>query len=220
MKDIVLVGSGGFARETLQVILDINDLGDRWNVLGFLDDNEAVHGEELQGYPILGPLDWLTGRENLAVVVAVGSTVARNRLVQRMAAIGEVEYPVLIHPKAWIGRNVTIGEGTIICAGCMITTDIQIRRFNILNLDCTVGHDSVLNDFVTAAPSVNISGDVHIGEGCALGTGSAIIQGIQIGEWSILGAGAVTIRDIPANVTAVGAPASVINERESGWHLK
>jgi len=49
-----------------------------------------------------------------------------------------------------------------------------------------------------------------IGEGCYIGMGANVIQGITIGPWSIIGAGAVVIRDIPPHVTAVGVPARVI----------
>jgi hypothetical protein len=82
----------------------------------------------------------------------------------------------------------------------------------------TVSHDTRIDDFVTAAPSANISGSVQIGEGCDLGTGSAVIQGIEIGKWTVVGAGAVVVSSLPANVTAVGVPAKVIKERPDGWH--
>lgn len=220
MRDIVLYGSGGFAREVLQILLDVNDEQPTWTVLGFLDDDPGALGQDIHGYPVLGGSDWLLGRPEVQVSVAIGSPHIKRRIVNRLAEQGHTAYATLVHPRAWIGRRVQLGSGVTICAGTCVTTDIQIGDHVILNLDCTVGHDSILGDFVTAAPSVNVSGNVEVGEGCDLGTGSVVIQGKSIGEWSIVGAGAVVVKDLPANVTAVGAPASPIKTRPDGWHLQ
>lgn len=218
MTDLVLFGSGGFAREVLQVALDINRDSGRWNVLGFLDDDPDAVGRAIQGYPVLGGREWLRGRTSVHVTVAIGGTVAKRRVAQRLREVGDAPFATLVHPLAWVGRHVAVGEGSVLCAGTRVTTDVRLGRHATLNLNCTVGHDAVLDDFVTAAPGVHVSGGVHVGEGCDLGTGSAIIQGTSVGEWSVVGAGAVVVRDLPANVTAVGAPARPIKERPSGWH--
>ncbi|PAP76392.1 acetyltransferase [Rubrivirga marina] len=218
MQDLVIYGTGGFARETLQVALDINEDGGTWNVLGFLDDDPEQHGQSIHDLPVLGGAGWLTNRSDVQVAVGIGSTPAKRKVVRRLADAQHSAFATLIHPRAWIGRRVGVGAGTIVCAGTMVTTDIEIGDHVILNLDCTVGHDTQIEQFTTVAPSVNISGDIRIGEGCDLGTGAAIIQGVSIGAWTVLGAGAVVVRDLPANVTAVGAPARAIKERPAGWH--
>jgi sugar O-acyltransferase (sialic acid O-acetyltransferase NeuD family) len=130
----------------------------------------------------------------------------------------DLEFPTLLHPLAWIGNRISIAMGTVVCAGSMLTTDLRLGAHTIVNLDCTIGHDCEIADFVTFAPSVNVSGAVTILEGCDIGTGACLIQGIRVGEWSVLGAGAVATQDVPANVTAVGVPAKVIKERTPGWH--
>lgn len=104
----------------------------------------------------------------------------------------------------------TIGEGSIICAGTILTVDISIGNHVIINLDCTLGHDDIIHDFVTIYPSVNISGNIVVGECVELGTGMQIIQGKNIGKESIIGAGAVVVRYIPDRCTAVGSPAKPI----------
>ena len=106
--------------------------------------------------------------------------------------------------------RVFIGEGSIICAGSIITVDIRIGKHVILNLDCTVGHDACLEDFVTVYPSVNVSGNVLVEECAELGTGTQIIQGKKIGAQTIVGAGAVVVKDLPEKCTAVGSPAKPI----------
>ena len=215
MTDLVLFGTGGFAREVLQVALDANEDQPRWNVLGFLDDDRKAHGAHVHDLPVLGGAEWAAGHPEVAVAIAIGGTAARRRIAHRLAG---TRFATLIHPRAWVGRRVEIGEGAIVCAGTAVTTDVVLGRHVILNLNCTVGHDAHLRDFVTAAPTVNVSGNVTVGDGCDLGTGSTIIQGIEIGAWSIVGAGATVVRDLPPNVTAVGSPARPIKERPMGWH--
>ena len=107
---------------------------------------------------------------------------------------------------------VEVGEGTIICAGTILTTNIKIGRHVIINLDCTLGHDDVIADYVTIYPSVNVSGCVNIGESTEIGTGSRIIQGKDICNNVIIGAGATVIRDIMESGIYVGSPAKQIKK--------
>jgi sugar O-acyltransferase (sialic acid O-acetyltransferase NeuD family) len=121
-----------------------------------------------------------------------------------------IRFATLIDPTVEMSDLVEIGEGTIICAHTIITVNISIGKHVIINLDCTIGHDAVLKDFVTLYPSVNVSGASNIGKTVEMGTGMQIIQGKNVGEYSIAGAGAVVVRDIPSNCTAVGSPAKPI----------
>ena len=106
--------------------------------------------------------------------------------------------------------NVLVGKGCVICANTIITCDIQIKDFVTLNLSCTVGHDTILNEFSSFMPSVNISGEVVIQRCVYIGTGAKIINQLEIGENTIIGAGAVVSKSLPANCTAVGIPAKPI----------
>lgn len=113
-----------------------------------------------------------------------------------------------------LSHSVEIGEGCIICAGSIATVNIHIGNNVIINLDCTIGHDTKIGDYVTVYPSANISGLVTIEEAAEIGTGTQIIQGKRIGEATIVGAGAVVISDLPAKCTAVGSPAKIIKTRQ------
>lgn len=221
-KDLVIFGSGGFAREVHQIVEDINATAPTLNFLGFLDGNAANHGLQVHGATVLGGIEWLASAAaaGVHVVLAVGNTASKRRVVAAMHEIGHSRFLTLVHPRAWVGNRVEIGEGSIICAGTLITTDIVIGRHVTVNIGSTLGHDAQIGDYATIAPSVNVSGAVLVGEGCDLGTGSAIIQGKHIGAWSVVGAGAVVVKDVDADVTVVGAPAKVIKTRQPGWHLE
>lgn len=216
MRDLVIFGSGGFAREVAQVVRDINGVTPTWSLRGLLDDDTTKHGAVVGGLTVLGGASWWEAHRDVAVVIGIGNTVAKRKVAQRLAG---ASFASLVHPRAWLGERIEVGEGSVICANVTATCDIAIGRHVILNLAVTVGHDARVEDFTTVAPSVNVSGGVRVGSGCDLGTGSAIIQNVMLGGWSIVGAGAVVVRDLPANVTAVGAPARIIKTREPDWHL-
>lgn len=211
MKDIAIFGAGGFGREVLSIIKEINNKSCKWNFLGFFDDGRNV-GDECDGYPILGGISVLnTWNSQIDVVVAIGDPRIKKEIVSNIFN-PLVNFPTIIHPTVCIGdeSTVAVGDGCIICAGCHITVNVKIGKFVVLNLANTVGHDVVINDFSAFMPSCNISGEVYIGEGVYCGTGVKLINQVEVGSYSILGAGAVIIKNIPSNCTAVGVPAKPI----------
>jgi sugar O-acyltransferase (sialic acid O-acetyltransferase NeuD family) len=219
MQRLVIVGAGGFGREVLQWVRDVNRATPTFEVLGFLDGNVGLHGTRLHRVPVLGDLSWLASNPGVGVTVAIGAPHVRRRIVEKLSAY-EVTFPTLVHPTCLVGEEVALGEGTVLCPGSTLTTDITLGRHVIVNLDCSIGHDATLGDFVTLAPGVQVSGNVHVREGVDLGTGAVLVPGTEVGPWSVVGAGAVVSRSIPADVTAVGMPAKPIKTREAGWHLR
>lgn len=211
MKKIYIVGSGGFAREVAWLIEDINEKNPTWKIMGFIDENEDNIGKELNGYKVLGNLEYLNKQERAYVTIAIGTGEIREIISNK---IENHEFSILVHPSVIMSKFVTIGEGTIICAGNIITTNIEIGNHVIINLDCTIGHDVILRNYTTILPSANVSGNVVIGKKTTIGTGSAIIQGISIGKQCMIGAGSVVNKAITDYATAVGIPARVIKVKE------
>lgn len=211
MKNIVIIGAGGFAREVLWLIDDINKTENQWNVVGFIDDNLELKGRELNGTTVIGNFNDINLPEydKLYYVCAIGEPRIKKILVNKAESIG-LSAATLIHPSVIKSKFIDIGEGSIICAGSILTVNIRIGKHVIINLDCTIGHDVEVRDYVTILPSVNVSGNVLLDECSNIGTGTAIIQGKMIGENSIIGAGSVVVKDIEENCTAVGVPAKVI----------
>lgn len=210
MRNIVVYGSGGFAREVVHLIENINELNDEWNVLGYLDDNELNHGLIINELPVLGGAEWLENNDIVYVAIGIGAPNTKKAIVQKLKKYSNVRYPNLIHPTVKISRFNQLGEGNIICEGNILTTNIILDNFVILNLNCTIGHDVHIKNFSTVLPNSSISGNVMLGECVDFGTNATIIQGITIGQGTIVGAGAVVVKDLPANCTAVGAPAKPI----------
>lgn len=208
MKDIVIIGAGGFGREIAWLIEDINIDNPEWNIIGFVDENQSLNGTVINGYKVVGNIEWLKERD-LYAIVAIGNPISKKKIIDELSG-SKIKYATLIHPSVIHSKSVNFGEGTIICAGTICTVNIEIGSHVIINLDCTVGHDTIIGPFTTILPSVNVSGFVKINECVSIGTGTAIIQGVKIGRNTIVGAGAVIVTELPSNCTAVGIPAKPI----------
>lgn len=209
MKDLYIIGAGGFGREVAWLVERINQVNPTWNLKGFIDDNESIWGSVEGEYPVLGGCEYLNSLNDVYAVCAVGSAKVRKIIIDKLKN-DNVKFATLIDPSVLLSKRVEIGEGSIICAGTIITVDIKIGNHVIINLDCTIGHDGVIEDFVTIYPSVNISGMVKVGECTELGTGTQIIQGKKITANTIIGAGTVVVKDCVESGVYVGIPAKKI----------
>lgn len=211
MKDLIIFGASGFGREVAWAVERLNKAEPTWNLLGFMDDNDEIQNSLINGYKVLGKSSDVIHYPEAYFVCAVGASRVRERIVNKLKSINpDIKFGTVIDPTVEMSNLVTVGEGTIICAHTIITVNIEIGSHVIINLDCTVGHDAILKDFVTLYPSVNVSGITNIGHAVELGTGMQIIQGKTVGDYSIVGAGAVVVKDIPEKCTAVGSPAKPI----------
>lgn len=215
MKDLIIIGASGFGREVAWIVERINKVQKTWNMIGFLDDNDEIQGKMINEYPVLGKTDVANEYPDAFFVCAVGSSKVREKIISKIKEdFPNIKFGTLIDPSVEMSDMVEIGEGSIICAHTIITVNVKIGKQVIVNLDCTIGHDAVLNDFVTLYPSVNVSGATNIGCASELGTGMQIIQGKTIGDHTIVGAGAVVVKDLPNKCTAVGSPAKPIKYHE------
>jgi sugar O-acyltransferase (sialic acid O-acetyltransferase NeuD family) len=221
IKEVAIIGAGGFAREVLDIFDALNQEKNKCEVLGYIVQKQfGEAGTIINDKPLLGDFGWLEAhRDQVEVVCAVGAPQLRLRLVRQAKELG-CKFLNVIHPNAVMTRWIKLGEGVVITAGCILTNNISIGNHVHINLDCTVGHDVIINDFVTLSPGVHVSGNVTIEEGCSIGTGAALIEKLKIGKWSIIGAGSTIVKDVPANTTVVGVRADVIKTREDGWHLQ
>ncbi len=217
-QDLLIFGIGGFGQGVLEVAEAMNDESDMWNILGFLDDDADRQGETVSGYPVLGGREWLHTRQ-ANVVVCLGSTSVRRRVVFDLSRSSNVHFAALIHPRSTVSRRSKVGDGSVVFAGAVIDTHTRISEHVLVGRNASLGHDLDIGDYVNLFPSVSLSGHSFVGEGCEIGTNATVIPGVRVGAWSVVGAGAVVARDLEDNVTAVGMPAKEVKRRDAGWHL-
>lgn len=214
IRKLCIFGAGGFGREVLDVIDAQNAKDHRFEFIGFLDDGDVdldLLGR--RGVRLLNGLSEAVD-ERAAFTIGIGDTSSRRSIDERLSNAG-LEPVTLIHPTASCGFDVDIGSGSVLTAGVRMTTNIRIGRHVHLNLNCTVGHDSVINDFVSVFPGATISGSVSIGAGTTVGTGANLLPGVTIGKDAFIGAGAVVTRDVDDGQTVVGSPAKPLRRPET-----
>ena len=211
---LLVLGAGGFARETLDVVeaLETARPGS-FTVVGVLDDAPSQQARSLlgdRGVQVVGSVEsFLAGAldtEHDAFVIAVGHPEARLNIAKNAPA-GAVPSIPLVHPTASLGSAVTLGDGTVVCAGAVLSTNVTVGRHGHVNPHATIGHDAQLGTAVSVNPAAVVSGAVIVGDAVLLGAASVVLQGLTIGAGSVVGASACVTKDVAEGATVMGVPA-------------
>ena len=209
IKDIVLYGSGGMALEVIQLIEDINELEPTWNVLGYIDDFKGDRGENnpaVDGYRILGTKKAVGDFDKSVYWVIAVSDPGTKKAIHNSLDRYNLKYATLIHPTAKISKNVTIGEGTIVGYGCIVSVNAVLESHIYLNMRTVVGHDTVIKSFSTCLIDCVVAGEVLINEGVLLGSNCVIKETIKIGKNSKISMGAAVFFDVEENTAVMNPP--------------
>lgn len=196
-REYIIIGAGGHAA----VIADILLCSGR-PVKGYLDDNVKA-GTEVLGVKVIGKTDDYAKYDGCLFIIGIGDNHIRKKIAQAYP----LDYGTAVHPSAVVGREVEIGRGSVIMAGCVINARTVIGEHCIINTRVSVDHDCRIGDFTHISPGAVLGGAVVVGERSHVGLGASVRNNISICDDVIIGAGAAVVRDIPPNCTAVGVPA-------------
>jgi sugar O-acyltransferase (sialic acid O-acetyltransferase NeuD family) len=207
--DLVLIGAGGFGRETAQAVHALNRSGAAWRLLGYLDDDPARHGLVIDGTAVLGGTDLIGDLPNASVVVCTGrpdNYVSRLRIVGGLGLPAE-RYAAVVHPSAAVSLSSSIGPGSVLLAQVTLTAAVSVGAHVAIMPHVTLTHDDAVADFATIASGANLGGGVRVGKCAYLGAGALIGENRTIGAFSLVGMGAVVTHDVPPREIWTGVPA-------------
>jgi sugar O-acyltransferase (sialic acid O-acetyltransferase NeuD family) len=207
--DLVLVGSGGFARETAEAVRAATAAGIPWRLLGFIDDDPARLGAIVDGTPVIGGRDQLKLLPDARIVVCTGrpdNYVSRPRIVTELGFPSE-RYATIVHPTASVSPSSSVGPGSVLLANTVLTAAVRMGNHVAVMPHVTLTHDDVIDDFATLASRSALGGGVRISRGAYIGAGALIGQGLVIGELALVGMGAVVTKNVPAREVWIGNPA-------------
>lgn len=202
--DVVIFGTGGLGRE-LKLLADRID---GMNLIGWYDDGKDA-GESILGKPVLGNFnDLLNSSSETNVLIGIGNSQIKKKLILQLIENKNISYPNLIHPSVEIDNDcVKLGKGVYLQKGCTLTDNIQIHDFNYFAFNCTIGHDCTIEKYGSFMPGVHISGTCSIGEAAYFGVNSSIINNLKLTNDVIIGASACVTKDITSSGTYKGVPA-------------
>jgi sugar O-acyltransferase (sialic acid O-acetyltransferase NeuD family) len=205
MTGLVIVGAGGFARETAQAVADTGE----FELLGHLDDNADLHGTDVDGVPVLGGCDLVHELPGARVVICVGNPrdyAVRARLVRRLG-LSEDRYATVVHPAAVVSATSRIGPGSVLLAHCVLTAAVRVGAHVAVMPHVVLTHDDVVEDYATLTSGVRLGGGVRLERGAYVCSGALVREGTTVGAWSQIGMGSAVLDDVPPGEVWVGSPA-------------
>lgn len=186
-RDIIIVGAGGFGREAAWTIERISSQGAEWRIIGFADDDPALAGTSVEGYPVLGSIEKAShDHPGAAVFVAIGDNATREKIYRRLRGH---DFPVIVDPSAEVAPTTDIRHGCFIGPRAVVSVGVELGKFVIVNARAGVGHDSKLGDFSQACPGVTLSGHTTVGDHAFLASNSCTVPGVTIGARAKVAAG-------------------------------
>ena len=205
MSELLLVGASGLAREVLATVRSSG----QYDVAGFLDDDEELSGTDVDGAPVLGPIDDAPDYLHAFALVCLDSGRSRKAVVDRLAALGvtAMRYATVIDPAVRLPAGCRIGRGSILLQNVSLTASVTIGSHVVAMPGVTFTHDDVVADFATFAAGTSLGGGVRIGRAASLGMNSSVRQGTSIGSYATVGMGAAVLSNVPDGETWVGVPA-------------
>lgn len=199
MRDLFIVGAGGFGREAIWTIERINSLSQQpqWNIIGYADDNTKwKKGDNFEGFPILGTIEEAShDHPGASVFIAVGKNNKREDIAKRLRGH---DFPAIIDPKAQISPTTDFLEGVFVGAGAVIQVGAELGKFVIVGANSVIGHDARLGDFINMGPGTVIASGVSVGSNVSFYANASTMPWIKIGEGCSINAGTGVKADLPA----------------------
>jgi sugar O-acyltransferase (sialic acid O-acetyltransferase NeuD family) len=201
---VCVIGAGGHAAVVASTLIAAGN-----EVVAFYDDDPTTWGTMILGIPVVGPISALSATTCSHFILGIGSNATRKLLAEKL----DFKWATVVHPFAWVHPDVSLGKGTVVCAGAIIQPGAKIGSHVILNTKASVDHHCHVGDYAHIAVA-HLAGGASIGEGAFMALGCTVLPGIHVGAWATVGAGALVTKDVAPNTTVVGAPARALVRKQ------
>jgi sugar O-acyltransferase (sialic acid O-acetyltransferase NeuD family) len=216
---LLLVGAGGLGRETAEAVRALNASRPSFELLGFLDDDPALEGTEIDNLPVVGRVDDVSRFPDAFVVLTTAGThdpATRWRIAHRLD-LPASRYATIVHPHAILPTRSETGSGSVVLAAVVASTSVRLGHHVVVMPTVVFTHDNVIEDYATFGAGVRLGGRVRVGQGAYVGAGALVREDTTIGPWSIVGMGAVVIRDVAEGERYAGVPGRHLGQVNLPW---
>ena len=217
MNNIAIYGAGGFGKEVACLINLINKKSKTWKLLGYFDDNNDIKDKKFNDLEVLGGLDDLNKfTEPLSIIFSIGNPMLIQKICKKIYN-NNILFPNIISPDCVFldPNNTRIGKGNLIMPQSLISCNVSIGNFNLMNCGVSIGHDSIIGSYNSLMSYTKISGEVNIGDLNYFGACSLVLQQKKIGSNTLIGASSVIMRNTEDENTYLGNPAVKILKPKS-----
>ena len=194
----IIYGASGHGTVIMESLLWDN----KYDFIGFYDDNPALEDKQIQSYPIHNKLNF---DHSVNVIIGIGDNKIRGRMFDRIKSLG-FSFATVIHPKSIVSHSANISEGSCVMAGAIINANSIVQTNAIINTGSSVDHDCLIKNHAQIAPGAILCGNCTIGEYSFICAGATIGPNVNIGNNVVVGAGAVVLNDVSDNQFIVGIP--------------
>ncbi len=216
VKELILIGAANNFFEISEIIRAINNIEERYKIIGVLDDDDTKHGTFMNEILVLGSLNRVKEFDNVQFVFGIGSSQTkhiRHKIIEKLG-IEESRFETIIHPTSIIDPSATIGNGCILHNGSFIGNNARLESFVTVAVNSAIGPFAILEAFSMITSLVVVLFGAKIGRSSFIGSNSCIAENVEIGKGSIVGAGTVISRNIPSGTFFLGNPCRMINKFE------
>lgn len=208
MKKLIIVGAGGFGREAFFLAQEINKTNQRWEILGFIDDNQNALDGMIGLPPVIGKISEWTPAEDEVFAMGIASPKVKEKLSTLLESKG-AKFETLIHPAALVNEYAVIGEGSVIGGRSSVGHMTRIGRFVHL-AGSMVGQNAEVGDYSTSTGFANLT-NAHLGKRVFVGSHAVVLNGKKVGDDAFICAGSICFSNVKAGTKVFGNPAKRMN---------
>lgn len=173
---LLILGAGGHG----QAVAEAAELSGKYDEICFLDDSWP-NRERAGDWKVAGNVSSLSGfgKGEWMVFPAVGNNKLRQAWVELIVQAG-FDLANIVHPAAFVSPRAHLAEGIAVMAGAVVGPNAKVGLGCILNANCTVDHDAVLQDYAHLGVGVDIAGGVKVGKSVFLQAGSCASYFVEV----------------------------------------